>query len=292
MRPPKAPLSNQKQPLPRDPSLVAALQAEFQSHMAWGRYLAAEVVGRRLVAALGALEDYAGEAAAEVDLGTALMLCARPREARRSFARARALFSAHGQPKDLAEAYFDLALSLGSMGRITLAQATLRRSAIHFRLLEDKRGLLKCQVYLAYAGAGLGDFSGAEALLEQVRGEAGQVEGYARVVQHEAEAHVGLSRGRYDLVTASLSSVFTAAKDLERPLVMAKALRRLAVLQIRNEDRWAAQGLQLEALACLEGLPCGELQVSILQQLRETSRYRRPVSLQRLAARQPLRRSS
>ena len=292
MRQPKTTPSKQEMPPPQDPGLVAVLQAEFQAHMAWGRFLAAEGVCRRLVAALDSREDHAGQAAAEVDLGTALMLCARPMEARRSFARARMLFRAHGRPAALATAYFDLAMHLEAMGRVTLAQATLRRSAMLYRRLEDRQGLLKCQVYLAFSRAIVGDFAGAEALLEQVRGDAGRVEGFGRVLLHEAEVQVAVSCGRYDSVAEALSRVFNVAKDLELPMVMADALRRLASVQQRHGDIWAAQGLLLEAQACLKGQPCRELQVWVLQQLCETVRSRLPVSLKKLAMLQPLRRSS
>ena len=73
---------------------------------------------------------------------------------------------------------------------------------------------------------------------------------------------------------------------------MADSLFGMAMMKLRHGELWAAQGLLLEAQACLVGLDCRHAEEQIQRLLGKTKPSRRPKSLSALAGLQPMRRCS
>ena len=275
-----------------DPGLVEKLQAEFNAHLAGERFPAAIAASRRLLGLLMRQENPKGLAAAEIALGTALMACGNPREAWPSFARARAILRAQGSPEDLASAHFNLGLDFGRMKRFALAKATFRRASELYAKAGISKELRQCQVYLAHSMLILGDFEEAEAMAETAGQEAVLLEGSALVTNCQTEAMALLSRGEFVKAEEALAREYRAAQALCDSLSMADSLFGIALLKLRHRELWAAQGLLLEAQACIAGLDCRDAEEQIQRLLRKTKPSRKPKSLTELAGLQPMRRCS
>jgi len=289
---PRTALANPAPTYVVEPGLLAALQADFDAHMARERYTEALVAARRLLDALNRQDDPQARAAGEIAHGVALMACGRTWEARPSFARARRFLRAHGSPEDIALAYFNLGMAFGQLERFSLAKSAFRRSADLYGRIGRSKECRQSQVFLANCMMVVGDFVGAEAMSEVAGQDPALLEASHRVTLHDTESMVFLSQGQFGKAEKAMERAFRAAMEAGDVISMADSLYGLAKVKLRYQDLWAAQGLLLESYAFLPGAGWRVEEEKVRVLLGKTMPARRPLSLKRMAEGQPVRRGS